>query len=130
MRQVFPVLGCSLILLMLIAGCASEQKTTCNLSSTDPATFQKFLPDVPGYDRKFGQTISVGDNYRKDSPGWINGIEDHYRIHGQNTPDTVSVSFYDLGPCVTESTGVFAQLKNYPFGIYLDTTESRVSFPG
>jgi len=127
---VFPVLGFFLIVLMLFAGCTSAQKSTCNQSSTDPLQFQKFLPDVSGYEREFGQNSSVENNYRKDSPGWINGIEDHYKIPGQNTKNTVSVSFYDLGPCVTESTGVSALLENYPFGIYLDTTESRVSFHG
>ena len=132
MRQVSIVLEFSLIMLILITGCTSAQNKTspteCNLSSTDPIKFQKFLPDIPGYEREFGQNISVGNNYRKDSPGWINGIEDHYKIPGQQ--NTVTVSFYDLGPCVTESTGVFARLDNYHFGIYLDTTESKINFHG
>jgi hypothetical protein len=130
MRQVILAWGCSLIVLVLIAGCTTPQHAPCNLSSTDPIKFQKFLPDIPGYEREFGQNISVGDNYRKDSPGWLNGIEDHYKISGQNTQNTVSVSFYDLGPCVNESTGVFARLNTYHFGIYLDTIESRVTFHG
>jgi len=132
MRQVSIVLEFSLIMLILITGCTSAQNKTsppeCNLSSTDPIKFQKFLPDISGYEREFGQNISVGNNYRKDSPGWINGIEDHYKIPGQQ--NTVTVSFYDLGPCVTESTGVFARLDNYHFGIYLDTTESKINFHG
>ena len=134
MRQVVIVSGFFLIVVILITGCTSAQNgttpTECNISSTDPIMFQKYLPSVPGYEREFGQNISVGNNYRKDSPGWLNGVEDHYKIPGQDTQNTVTVSFYDLGPCVTESTGVFSRLNHYHFGIYLDTTESKINFHG
>ena len=158
MRRGSIVLGFFIIVLIITSGCTSPQgsstgssnqspalkdtgvettpvlseisPTGCTLSSTDPILFQKFLPDVFGYEREFGQNISAGNNYRKDVPGWINGIEDHYKIPGQFSQNTVSVSFYDLGPCVTESTGVSARLDNYHFGIYLDTTESTINFHG
>jgi hypothetical protein len=159
MRQVIMVLGFSLIILILITGCISAQNRTsigsdnpspvlkdtpdkntsllsqaspaeCNLSSTDPIVFQKFLPNVPGYERAFGQNISEGNNYRNGSPGLINGIEDHYKIPGEFTENTMSVSIYDLGPCVTELTGVNASLNNYQFGKYRDTTESKTNFHG
>jgi hypothetical protein len=158
MRRGIIVLGFFIIVLIMTTGCTSPKgsstgsinqspalkdtdvettpvlsevsSTGCNLSSPDPIMFQKFLPDVFGYEREFGQNISAGNNYRKDVPGWINGIEDHYKIPGQFSQNTVSVSFYDLGPCVTESNGVYARLDNYHFGIYLDTTESTTNFHG
>jgi hypothetical protein len=159
MRQLLSVSVFCVIIFILITGCTSVQKrlsidsnnqspllkdtgakTTpafsqdsragCNLSSTDPVRFQKFLPDIDGYEREYGQNISVGNNYRKDVPGWINGIEDRYKIPGPYAENTVSVSFYDLGPCVTESTGVYAQLNNYQFGNYRGTTEHKITFHG
>jgi len=159
MRQVLLVSVFCVIVFILITGCTSAQnglsskssnqspllkdtgvKTTlafsqdsppgCNLPSTDPIQFQKFLPDIPGYEREFGQNISVGNNYRKDSAGWINGIEDHYKIPGEFAENTMSVSFYDLGPCVTESTGVYARLDEYQPGKYPGTSESKITFHG
>ena len=85
------------------------------------------FPDMKeSLDKIFLWEITTG----RIHPGWINGIEDHYKIPGEFTENTVSVSIYDLGPCVTESTGVSASLNNYQFGKYLDTTESKINFHG
>ena len=157
MRQVMIVPGCSFLALMLITGCITIQidtpfgsdnqspsligtqvtttyevphfsHTECNLSSADPITFQKFLPDIPGYEREFGQNISAGNNYNRNSPGRLNGIEDHYKIPGSQ--NTVSVSFYDLGPCATESTGVSAFLNDYYNRVYQNILTRKTSFHG
>lgn len=85
MRRGIIFLGFSLIVLMLVAGCASTQtpatgsksqsppegytatKTTqansltkiinCDRPPIDPVRFYKYLPDVQGYERKWKQNM-------------------------------------------------------------------------
>jgi hypothetical protein len=132
------VLGFFIIILILIAGCTSQQKGTsvvspssptgCNLPSTDPVLFQKFLPDVPGYTRTYGQNISGNDNYIKDVKDGDNRITDVYRVSDKSAINVIIVSFSDKGPCVTESTGVHTVLNSSGKGMTVKgTTISRIN---
>jgi len=142
MRREIVVLGSFIIVLILIAGCTSTQDGTstgsksqnptqvyttgkitfesymdpifeCNLPPKDPILFQKFLPNVPGYDRFFGQNLSGRNNnfqlitiHTKKTTiyNYANRITETYHISDRSNPNTksvsvASVSFEDLGPC-------------------------------
>jgi hypothetical protein len=146
MRQAMVVLGFSLIVLIFIAGCSSPQnaastgskgQTTnvestvvssqtspppCDLPSVDPIRFQKFLPDVPGYDRRYGQNISINPDSLTES-----GIFDIYTISDTSNLNQMIVSFSDMGPCVTDSTGVTAAMNRYSPGKTGDRTTTRIN---
>jgi len=132
MRLGNGALGFFIIIVILIAGCTSAQNGTsvssqtsptgCNLSSKDPILFQKFLPNIPGYDRTYAQNISVNDNYIKDVKDEDNRITDVYRISDKSNINMIIVSFEDKGPCVTESTGVNVFLDNYNKGMTVNGT--------
>ena len=141
MRREIIVLGFSLIVLMLIAGCTSTQiaspeskrqtptpgyttvKTTsmssqsslpeCNLPSPDPIQFQKFLPNVPGYTSE-NRTIKQKD-YKSLT---YNEMVGRYQISDRSNINLVQVFFVDKGPCVNDSTGNYAFLNNYELGDY------------
>jgi hypothetical protein len=95
-----------------VQGANVEMTTTTSIDSlincdelpVDPIRFQRFLPDVPGYERTFGQKISWGNNYvnftrMKKTSGYANFIADQYQISDKSNLNMVVVSFEDLGPC-------------------------------
>jgi len=134
MRQGIVVLGFFIIVLIVIAGCTSTQsgaatgsnsqgpalQTTnhimtvedywtpifeCKQPAVDPKQLQKFLPNVPGYDRRYGQNIS-GMNYMVQTKEkndarriYDNIILESYTISGKLYSSKIIVELQDLGPC-------------------------------
>ena len=139
MRREIVLLGSFIIVLILIAGCTSTQngapsgaksqtpapeqyttgKTTiesywdpifeCNLPPKDPILFQKFLPNVPGYNRQFGQNLSVRsgngvleaivvETKKNSNYHYSNRIGEAY-FSISDMINWVGVYFEDLGPC-------------------------------
>lgn len=129
MRHHIFAFGCFLMVLIVIAGCTSPQPSpqsgnpggikttnmeknsgtdsltdlnTCSRPPTDPLEFQKFFPEVPGFDRPYRNKISglTYQNYTK----YVN--TDHFSnfIGEQYNSDTqynyrIFVTFSDYGPC-------------------------------
>ena len=139
MRREIIVLGFSLIVLILISGCASPQnavttgsksqnsalgdtnfKTTsassytsptiCNLYSLDPNRFQKFLPAVSGWTRRYGKDEKY---YFVRDPGSHNSLTEIYSTNPEDISNSnfVQIYFFDYGSCVTPSTDVYAHLN-------------------
>lgn len=158
MRRVF-VLGFFIIVLILITGCTSTQNAdstvsksqypmpgytavetnsknsltsiiNCNQPPLDPAQFQKFLPEIPGWTRSFGQNISPGTNYvlnyKLTDQGYANFISDTYQISDKSNINIVQVAFEDLGPCA----GDFGLNRNYLSVGQKDATQSKINFHG
>lgn len=136
MRQWIVLLGFFIIILIVISGCTSAQSGTttgsnnqnpaqgnrniqttyaakdtyppqCWNQKSDPVRFQKFLPDVPGWTRRFGQNISNENYYLPDSGTLPSQIAETY----QSTDAEVYVHLEDEGPCTTQSNGVYAFLN-------------------
>ena len=158
MRYKILVLGFFIILLILIAGCTSPQNGTstehkipasgntnlkpgsttsmqsivdCKSPPTDPIRFQKFFPNVPGWE----WSDKLGYNYRPFNKStmiydyqWYNTVSATYWISGEsniNRSKLIYVTFLDYGPCA----GDYGLTGNFLWsGIY--GNQSRVNFHG
>ena len=162
MRRDIVMLGFFIIVLILIAGCTSTQNGTatgsksqnpasrdtnvkmtyieymtpifeCNLPPIDPIRFQKFLPNLSGYERQYGQNIS-GNNYvvnTKMTDGNINTIYSNRIIEKYSTSDKSLISSYvafeDYGPC---AESLDARLNLNEYGTFKTKTHSKITFHG
>jgi hypothetical protein len=155
MRREIVVLGSFMIVLILIAGCSSAQNgaangsknqnlapgyTTiktksvstqssspeCNLPSPDPITFQKFLPNVPDWTTEAGPNIQYAYHDKKAGMHRDNSICKGYFPVDKSNYNYVEVCFLDMGPCVTETTGVRAFFDKFEIGTRQNTTTSRI----
>ena len=159
MRRDIVVLGFFIIVLILIAGCTSAQNvapsgaksqgsvqgninvkttrpmyaypTNCSLPSTNPIRFQKFIPNVAGWNAING----LGNNYdfnREIGARTPIYIMQQYESQGHKYGlGTVMVFFEDFGPCVTESSDVNAFLNNNFDFRKLSTGETtKINFHG
>jgi hypothetical protein len=142
MRKGIWVLVLFIIILIMFAGCTSEQsgagksknqksatgndiiKTTLAVPSdtssecqpADPIRFQKFLPTLPGYDKLRSPNNSVIYTFHETSKTYIYTLSEVYRISDKSNADKISVSFSDMGPCVTELNGVDASFSRFKVG--------------
>jgi hypothetical protein len=132
MRQWVVVVGFFIIVLMVIAGCTSQNgapsgsnsqnsaprnpnvkmtsvvshstPSICKISTPDPIRFQKFFPDIPGWTKKYGQKIKNDDNYYYTSqPGNYAQMKEIYYQNPQDPQDPLAITITDNGPCSTQS---------------------------
>jgi len=163
MRRDIVVLGFFIIVLILTAGCSSPQNgvptgsksqnptqvyTTgkitfesymdpifeCNLPPKDPILFQKFLPNVPGYNRQFGQNLSVRsgngvleaivvETKKNSNYHYSNRIGEAY-FSISDMINWVGVYFEDLGPCAPSVDTRLNLFESYTFG---EVTRSKIN---
>jgi len=99
--------------------------TECYLPTPDPMRFKKFLPSVIGYNADSHNEIDypfpASYNISK------NNITDHllyqpYSRYDDPVTYRVQLDISDLGPCVNESTGYNAWLRNTNYFKTLSTT--------
>jgi len=106
----------------------------CNLPPKDPILFQKFLPNVPGYNRQFGQNLSVKSGNgvleaivvktQKNSEYiYANRIGEAYQSISDMS-NWAGVYFEDLGPCAPSVDTHLNLIESVTFG---DTTISKIN---